>query len=312
MMKIKKLAIFFTTTLIATCGFSIKTNNDKTNEYNKYIKSTTKKIESDDEFLITAHRGFSSLEIENTKEALSLASKKDYIDYIEIDARMTKDNKIVLSHDDFIISDDSIELISKQNYDDLINESFNYQSCYISPYLCVNKENELIQKRKKKLNNKEYSIIGLKEGIEACNDKQILLDIKFDNNVEEFTKELQLELQDINTNNITFQSLDIESLKYFKEKTGYDNCLALINCKSDFKYVDDFNNIGIKLSLVNKKQVKKLLDKNKNVAIWTINNDNDFNTVVEKLGDSYQDVIYISDNPDIIATKLYAKQKKKK
>ena len=309
MKKIHKLSIFLATTLIATCGINIKKNKDTADKYNNYMKKITNTIECDDDFLISAHRGFSSLEVENTKKAIKLAAKKDYIDYIEIDATLTKDNKIVLSHDNIIFNNNGIVKISSIPYDEATKEKFSYQSYYLSPYFFNDPEKQLIQKRKKRLNSKEYNLIGLKEGIEACKDKKVLLDIKFQNNKEEFTEELKQELQDVDTSNITFQSLDIESLKYFKENTGYDNCLALIRYKSDLKYIDDFDNIGLKSSLIKYDRIDELLDTKKEVAVWTINNSKDLDDVVNELDDLYDDVIYITDNPDLIATELYKKKK---
>ena len=90
-MKIKRPLIFLTTALLATTGFTLKKNDNSNKNYLNHINKVTNNS-NDDDFLISAHRGFSSLEIENTSDSISLASKKDYIDYIEIDAIMTLDN----------------------------------------------------------------------------------------------------------------------------------------------------------------------------------------------------------------------------
>lgn len=50
---------------------------------------------------IIAHRGLKEYK-QNTKEALLQALNKDYIDGIELDVRITKDNKIVIIHDPII------------------------------------------------------------------------------------------------------------------------------------------------------------------------------------------------------------------
>ena len=51
---------------------------------------------------IFAHRGFSSYYPENSLEAIKESLKYDYIDGIEIDIRMTKDEKFVLIHNSSI------------------------------------------------------------------------------------------------------------------------------------------------------------------------------------------------------------------
>ena len=221
-----------------------------------------------------------------------------------------EDNKIVLSHNNLLLSNTEIIPISSLSYEEATSNDFSYQSCYISPYICINPEYKTIQKRKKKLNMKNYNLIGLKEGIESCENKKILLDIKFDDNKEVFTEELIKELNDIDTSNIIFQSLDLESLKYFKEQTNY-NCLALINCKKDFKYIKDFDNVGVKYSLIDHDKIEEYLNENKTVAIWTINNNKDLDEATTKLQELYTDVIYITDYPDLIVTELYDKQKKR-
>ena len=306
-MKIKRTMLFTTAFIISMSPFILKRKNNENTNYLKHIKSITKNIE-DDDFLISAHRGFSSLEIENTSDSISLAASKNYIDYIEIDARLTEDNKIVLSHNDLLIENNLPISISSLSYECATTESFHYQNYYINPNLCTNPESKLIQKRKKKLDNKTYNLIGLKEGLELCGNKKVLLDIKFQDNKKEFTEELIRELDGIDTSNIVFQSLDIDSLKYFKEKTNY-NCLALINSKKDFKYIEDFDNFGIKSSLVSYKKVNKLIQEDKTIAVWTINTEEELELVTSKLKDYYDDVIYITDNPDVIVTKLHDKQK---
>ena len=52
---------------------------------------------------LIAHRGLNNKKYkENTKEAIINSLKQDYIKGIEIDIRLTKDNKIVVIHDSTI------------------------------------------------------------------------------------------------------------------------------------------------------------------------------------------------------------------
>ena len=69
---IKKLLVYTTTSCILTSSYNVKTSSDDTIE-KKQITTTQ---EDTTNYKIAAHRGFSSKEIENTKKAISLASKK--------------------------------------------------------------------------------------------------------------------------------------------------------------------------------------------------------------------------------------------
>ena len=47
------------------------------------------------------------------------------------------------------------------------------------------------------------------------------------------------------------------------------------------------------------------------VALWTINDSGTLDKTIQILGDHYQDVIYITDYPDLIATKLHETEEAK-
>ena len=99
-MKIKKLIV--TTSFIvlaATTTFSI---TDATSKEMTKIVIQENKDNISTNLPIIAHRGFSSISIENSKEALELGFNAIYTDGVEIDIRLTKDEKIILSHNDEI------------------------------------------------------------------------------------------------------------------------------------------------------------------------------------------------------------------
>ena len=120
--KIKRIIIYTAVIIIGTSSFSYTLNKSKDKRYDRYVTKTADSIINDD-YNIVAHRGFSSLEVENTGESLSLASSKDYVDMIEFDVRLTKDKKIILSHNN-VLNVSAVELIniSLHNYDELINK----------------------------------------------------------------------------------------------------------------------------------------------------------------------------------------------
>lgn len=302
-----KILIYATSICLITSGLTLRCSRDSKNIIGTKINNYTSSFDNDD-FQIAAHRGFSSLAVENTKEAILEAASEDYVDYIEVDARMTLDGKIVLSHNNTLNINPLTSIkISNITYDNALSTSFSYRSTFLDSTLISNidsSEKKLITSRKKDLNNEKYQLTGLREGLEACKDKNILLDLKFSNNVEEFTAELQKELKDFDTSNITFQSANLLSLIYFQKQTNY-NCLAIIDSEADLQYLSLFDNIGIRKNLITYEIVETILKEGKNVAIWTINNTDELDKVVTELDNLYKDIIYITNYPDLVATKLH-------
>ena len=263
----------------------------------------------DDDFFIAAHRGFSSLEIENTLEAISLANNKEYIDYIEVDLRMTKDNCIVLSHNNTLLTTDGNSIkISGKNYDYLKDLDF----CYTKLQTISDDINsDLFLSRNKKLNNKDFKLTTLKECLKSSMDKKVILDLKFDKNSDEFIKKLDKELDGYSTEHIIFQSDNLEILKDFKETHPNYNILAIIKNNNDLDYIDYFDSLCIKKTLITEELVDKIFTNKKDIAIWTINNPKEVDIIVDKLGDNYKNAIYITDYPDVVATCLHEKELKK-
>lgn len=303
-----KIVLYATTFAImaSTVGFTLCRN--RAEEFADYITNYAEEI-VDDEFNVSAHRGFSSLEVENTIEAISLAAEKDYVDYIEIDARLTKDGKIVLSHNNaLLVAEDKKNVVSSLYYDQIENMEFIYLSFPLKDFSFFNPENMFVLERNRKLNNRRYRLCTLKEGLKCCGDKKVFLDLKFNNDIEAFCQELQQELCDVDTSNIIFQSLSIPGILYLQDNTDY-NCQVLISSGKDLEYTSEFDRVGIKYDLVNSELIDSLLDEGKEVSIWTINNTSTLNGVIEEAGEHYTELNYITDYPDLIVTRLHEKQK---
>ena len=211
--QVTKLALYGATFFIGiSTGVKLKSCRDKSKEFTDKVIEYTTNFE-DDEFLIAAHRGFSSLAVENTIDAFLLANQTDYIDYIEMDARLTNDKKIVLSHNNSVITDNKEKVkICDENYNFLKDNDYYYLTNSLSIELknLFNTENgDILIKRAKNLELTKYEISSLKEGLKACSNKKILLDLKFKDDTEEFITSLEEELKDIDTSNIIFQSDDL-------------------------------------------------------------------------------------------------------
>lgn len=310
MQKISKLVIYATTTFIIGTGVNLKIQDNKSKDFEKTVYNYAESFESDN-YLIAAHRGYSSLEIENTKEAIELASNCDYIDYIEFDARLTKDGVLVISHNDKI---DDNTYVSKSYYNDLISKDYTYNTDSknsISDFFNKNKDKYIIN-RNGRLNEKKYNVISLSEALSYCGNKKVLLDLKFNNDKEMFLNSLTTDLKNIDPNKIIIQSSDIESLKYIRNNLNNYNFLAIIENKSQFKYIDEFDNIGIEKSLINEQVINKLNKNNGLVAVWTINSIDDYNQVINNLGSNYDNILYITDYPDLGSYLINNKDKIKK
>ena len=183
---IKRLLLFTSAATIATSSIAYKLSHDT---QTGFIKDLTDFFSDDNEFSIVAHRGFSSLAIENTKDALELANNTSYIDMIEFDIRLTNDNKLVLSHNNTIntLKGKTIK-ISDSLSSKLLREELIYKKPWTKSYINTLSEIDglVIRKRFENLNNKTYKLITLSDAINMCENKKILLDLKFNNDTRKF------------------------------------------------------------------------------------------------------------------------------
>ena len=300
MKKIKKLVLYTTTFIIISSGIKVNLNKNKNFNTLSFMSNYDYNF-NDEDFKIAAHRGFSSLAIENTLESINIADSCNYIDYIETDVRLTKDKKLVISHNDTITTTKKRQLkISKTSYTNL--KKYKYTNIFDK----IKNISSDIQK------NDSYELLTLEKCLNSCNNKKIILDLKFKNNTEDFLNELDNEIKGIDLDNLLFQSDNLQSLLVLKKKHPEYNILAIMKTKKDLEYFDIFDNISLYKNLVDKDLVDKLVNDNKNFAVWTLNNPNDINKLMNNLGDNYKQPIYITDYPNVVATCLYKKQEDNK
>lgn len=298
--KIKKIVFMTGFTSIGFCSlFSYKqTKYEQAVEYHSY---TSDKHNGQ----VVAHRGFSSLEVENSLAAIDRAFKSDCTDEVEIDVRLTKDEEIVLSHDSTIcgigkISKKSLEELDGKEYSN--NNIVKYKNLKDS---LLNLDTKLSFDRYNDVKNNHENIVSLKTVLDAEyeENKVLLIDIKFqEENKEIFMDKLNDILKNyIGNPKIILQSLDIDALKIMKEKYPYFEYQYLLNNKEDFKYLDDnINRVAFKQCLVSQDLIKEQLDKGRTVSIWTINLYNEYKNLYNKLGDYIKKVTIITDYPDEI------------
>jgi hypothetical protein len=68
-----------------------------------------------------AHRGGIDVHLENSLSAFRWAARLEHVNVLELDVRLTKDRKVIISHDDGLhrLLNRSDVYISETNYDDL-------------------------------------------------------------------------------------------------------------------------------------------------------------------------------------------------
>ena len=157
------------------------------------------------------HRGITS---NRFKENSYTAIKRALIDKsslgVEFDIRLTKDDKIVLSHDNII----NFNYIENMNYNDIIKNKY---------------------------------LTTLDKVLTINTDKILLIDIKVNNNYKKFGNLLLKEL-DKYERNIYLASFNKKVIKYLRKKTKYKKGIITLNYKknnNDFVVIN-YNTISSK------------------------------------------------------------------
>lgn len=308
--KVKKIVIYGTiTTLLCSKIKLIEFNND-----NFYNKISNYEYKNENDFTIYAHRGFSSLEIENSKEAIDICSNYEYIDGIEIDIAITKDDKLVLLHTD---KNGYNYNLKKPVYEYLLSEleqvtykvdlrKSNNQSLL---KIALDPMSKVIMKRTVILDDKQTTVMTLDELLLNYQTNQsLMIDIKFNQKKDIMINKMLDKLNNLDCTNIIIQSDDYDGLTKMKKINPNLNYQLIISNKEYLQYLNsDFNRFAIKHSLLNYNMVKNLIEENKKVAIWTINDSYTLSTVIKKLGKYANEVIYLTDFPDCLSLLLEEK-----
>lgn len=196
--------------------------------------------------MLIAHRANNNHSyLENTKEAVLECLNTSYIDGIEIDVRMTKDNKIVVIHSMLI------DLISNGNgfiKDKTLKELKSYTF----------KNNQ--------------TVATLEEILKIMNDKLLLIEIKEESNNYRIVDVIYKLIKKYSYLNISICSFNYELLNYFKKIDNKINCILIISylINSD-KIHNHLNNNSLKFN--------RLKNAKEGDYIWTINNILDYKKI---------------------------------
>ena len=260
---------------------------------------------------VQGHRGCRGLYPENSLPAFQNAIDLG-VPTLELDLVISKDKKVVLSHDPFM----NHEIALDTNGNDILEADEKSHNLYnmtydsIKRYDCGSKPHPLFPKQQKLKVHKPL----LEEVIDLAEEQtqqtiHYNIEIKslpewdevFTPKVEEF---VALVLKIINSkgiaNRLTLQSFDVRALEEIKrvapeiaisllvdEHESIDNKLKLLSYKPEI--------ISPYYKLIDAEKIKKLHAKNIKVIPWTLNDPKDIKTMI----DYHVDGI-ISDYPDVV------------
>lgn len=268
----------------------------------------TKMINQDNDettISVVAHRGLSSLEIENSFEAIKLGLQDKSTTGVEIDIRLTKDKKIVVIHDNEInnkkVSTSTLEELQKVKVKANIPTASDYVTSLID-----NISGNLIRTRFQIVQNKTTKISTLKEILELYKDyqeKELIIEFKFEDNEEDFIQEFNNLIQEYNYSKIIIQCHNYQELIKMKQLHPEFEYHLIIK-KDNYEEMKkmDLDGYVIRKNLIDYDDINTLLNNNKKVSIWTIASYKDFKDVNDQLKDLNNQVSYITNYPDAINT----------
>ena len=217
---------------------------------------------------IIAHRGIYNNKIkENTYLAIFNAFNNKNIYGVEFDIRLTKDNQIVVIHDKTINrTSNGIGIVENMTLKELQKYNFGSKNFY-------------------------QVIPTLEKILEINTNKLFLIEIKVSNNSKLFSKILLDILDKYKNKKIYLMSFNKEILNILKkEKKNFNiGLIYLTNNIESYKY----NFYVLYDKFINKNLISNLINRNKEVFIWTINNYKEFNNIKKKIND-YNKIYYIA------------------
>lgn len=224
---------------------------------------------------LIAHRGLHSKNTkENTLEAIELGNKHVDIDGVEIDVRLSKDNKVVVIHDEYIdvvsngrgrTNEMSLERLKRFNYGTVVKPS------------TINSLSEVLDK----ISPQTLFIIELKDEREK-NDILASKVIEIVNNYPLL--------------NIWLKSFSLDIVNYLKRYSNRPVGILINEFNKDLLNLD-FDFYSISQHVITNDIVNNKLEDRKAVMVWTINTKKQFQDLKEKLKSNINKVYIISDNP---------------
>ena len=218
---------------------------------------------------LIAHRGVNNLDFgENTKEAAVNSLKNSYIKGVEIDVRITKDNKIVIIHDMTINrTSNGSGFVSKMSLRDL--KKYNFGT------------------------DKHFSKIStLKEILKVIDkDKIVLIEIKYEGNDDNrYIKYFYRSVKPFLNKNIYIMSFNGKLVRKLKEKYPFLKCGILISYIINASFIDD----NMDFIAISSYSVNKVKNISKPIFVWALNSKKKYLELSDKMSSN---TYYIVDVP---------------
>lgn len=217
---------------------------------------------------LIAHRAVNSLkDKENTIDAVKSSLNTDYISGVEIDVRMTKDNKFVVIHDMSInrVSNGS-GFVSKMSLKEL--KKFNFGS-----------------------ENKYIKISTIKDILKIANDKIILIELKYENNdYDKYIKYFYNSIKNYLYKNIYIMSFNYKLIRKLKDTYSNLRCAVLSSTIINRDNIDDdFDFIAI-----SSYSYHTIEDYVRPIFIWALNSKKKYLSLKKEMSNN---TYFIVDNP---------------
>lgn len=218
---------------------------------------------------LIAHRGLDNNKYtENTKNAIIDSLNKPYISGVELDVRMTKDNKIVVAHDMTINRvSNGTGFISNMTLKELKNFNFGTK-------------------------NNLTRISTLKEVLSAISsDKIILIELKYEGTDEyKYIKYFFRSIFPYLNKNIYIMSFNHTLIKKLKKKHQHLKCGLLISTIINSVNIEDSTDF----IAISSYSVSKVKDYKKPVFIWALKSKKRYEELKKEMN---KNVYYIVDKP---------------
>ena len=258
-------------------------------------------IESmDDSINLVAHRGYSSMYPDNSLEGINACNELKCIEGIEVDVRLTKDDQLVLMHNDYI----GFSKISSFTYEELqaidLKSSLTTRPLAFKGYNFT--EQEVLAKRYDLLEDSSYTLCTLEDILKTRNkNKTLFVDIKFSGYHDELLLTKVGELLK-GEENVIVQSFNADMLGLMRELYPDYTYQLLISSRNGLNNIDYvFDAYGIKFEILGEDTVEDLISHDKQVSLWTVDSYRDFQELVDQYGEYNDSIYYISDNVDMLS-----------
>jgi len=253
---------------------------------------------------LIGHRGFSSFEVDNSKESVMALEDLPYVFAIEVDIRLTKDKRLVAIHDQNVnfVSNGS-GIVEESSY--LYLRTLWFHENYIDMFKLYSKsfrlkDGKIIRERLRDKTKKKVRLYLIEDLIKAST-KNFVVEIKCSKDYSEIL-EHSLDFIKKNKKRIVVKSFNAKFIEDLKEKLNGSVEVGIIISKN--KHLKNLNSsadfYSIKSDIITKDMVTTLRKSNKRIMVWSINTFESLVSLQTKLEGEFKYVEIITNYPDLI------------